>query len=181
MTFTDNDNLPTYEELDVPDLYVTSAPLRAVSMHMGKKCDELSKEYMLCTKEEKDPRICLEYGKMLTACGNNLLKDIKKNCAASFTKHWKCLDDSEFDMRFKNCRKSQLVYDTCVKEKLNLDRPKLGYFCKFRTHKTTRPKPTIKMPDLPKPRHCPPVLSKIDKSKIDSSNRYDGENISTIY
>lgn len=35
--------LPTIEELNVPEIRLTTAPLLAASLHMGKCCDEVSK------------------------------------------------------------------------------------------------------------------------------------------
>ena len=43
MTATNQTYLPTYEELYVPPLNVTSAALKAGAVHMGKYCDIPSK------------------------------------------------------------------------------------------------------------------------------------------
>lgn len=40
-----------------------------------------------------------------------------------------------------SCRKTQAVYDKCVKDNLNIDRPEYGYFCRPKIHKTNRKKP----------------------------------------
>jgi len=39
MAFTFDDWLPTYEELDVPEVKMSAAPLRAGAYHFGKYCD----------------------------------------------------------------------------------------------------------------------------------------------
>ena len=43
MSFTNEDYLPSFEELDVPDLQVTSSVLRASGVYFGKYCDNISK------------------------------------------------------------------------------------------------------------------------------------------
>lgn len=43
MPFKNDDYLPSYEELTVPELQVTSSVLRAGAHHFGKYCDEQSK------------------------------------------------------------------------------------------------------------------------------------------
>lgn len=37
---------------------------------------------------------------------------------------------------------TQGVYDKCVLENMNIERPEYGYFTRARVHNTTRPKPT---------------------------------------
>jgi len=43
MAFTNDDFLPTYEELNVPDIGLSSAPLRAGAHQFGKYCDSQCK------------------------------------------------------------------------------------------------------------------------------------------
>lgn len=52
-----------------------------------------------------------------------------------------CLDRSSGDMAFNKCRKTQVVFDSCVKENLGIERPDFGYFCEARVHKSNRPAP----------------------------------------
>jgi len=141
MVFTNADWLPTYEELTVPEINISSAPLRAAAHHIGKYCDEQSKEFMLCNLEEKDPRKCINEGKAVTRCGLEFFKKMKLQCAEEFTDYWKCIDRSQYDMNFKHCRKTQGVFDKCVLDKFGQERPELGYFSKVRVHHTSRPKP----------------------------------------
>ena len=48
MAFTFDDWLPTYEELDVPEVRLTAGPLRAGAYHFGKYCDNQCKVGALC-------------------------------------------------------------------------------------------------------------------------------------
>ena len=43
MPFTEAEHLPSFEELDVQELNMTAAPLRAGAHHLGKYCDNQSK------------------------------------------------------------------------------------------------------------------------------------------
>jgi len=43
MAFTFDDWLPTYEEIDVQEIELTAAPLRAGAHHFGKYCDNQCK------------------------------------------------------------------------------------------------------------------------------------------
>lgn len=51
------------------------------------------------------------------------------------------IHDSVIIFLFCRCRKTQQVYDQCVKDNMNLERPPYGYFCLPKVHNTTRPKP----------------------------------------
>lgn len=149
MVFTNADWIPTYEELTVPEINLSSAPLRAASHHFGRYCDQQSKEFILCNQEEKDPRKCINEGKDVTQCGLEFFKKIKLHCAEEFTTYWKCIDRSQYDMHFKNCRKTQAVFDKCILDSFGQERPEPGYFSKIRVHHTNRPKPetSVVMPE----------------------------------
>lgn len=43
MAFTNEDYLPSFEELTVPELEITSSVLRASAVFFGKYCDQVSK------------------------------------------------------------------------------------------------------------------------------------------
>jgi len=150
MVFTNADWLPSHEELTVPEIELSSAPLRAAAHHVGKYCDNQSKEFMLCNAEEKDPRKCINEGKEVTRCAMEFFKKVKIHCAEEFTAYWTCIDFSGCDMAYKNCRKTQGVYDKCIFDNLGQERPELGFFSKTRIHHTTRPEP-IKSVVLPEP------------------------------
>lgn len=51
-----------------PQVKVSSAVLKAAAHHYGAQCDKPNKEFMLCRWEEKDPRRCLEEGKLVNQC-----------------------------------------------------------------------------------------------------------------
>lgn len=52
-------------------------------------------------------------------------RQIKGNCAESFTEYWTCLDYSNL-AELRQCRKQQKEFDSCVLEKLGWERPDLG-------------------------------------------------------
>jgi len=145
MTATNETYLPTYEDLYVPPLNLTSSALKAGSHYFAQACDLQSKEFMLCRAEEKDPRKCLKYNKEVSKCANGFFFNVRKNCADSFTDYWKCLDNApEGQMSYRFCRKTQQQFDACMKEKMNMDRQEVGYMSKVRLFNSDRPKPSFK-------------------------------------
>ncbi|XP_013777565.2 NADH dehydrogenase [ubiquinone] 1 alpha subcomplex subunit 8-like [Limulus polyphemus] len=96
---------------------------------------------MLCRREEKDPRKCLDEGKAVTSCALEFFRQVKKTCREPFEAYAHCLEYSSPEMAFKYCRKTQAALDNCMMDKMGLDRPELGYFSRPRVHKTQRPKP----------------------------------------
>lgn len=67
---------------------------------------------------------------------------------------------------FFRCRKPQAVFDKCLKEHLNLERPPVGYFSMVRVHKTSRPKPDKIEPVFPEELpEGPPVGKREPKDK----------------
>nr|CUU00225.1 hypothetical transcript [Hymenolepis microstoma] len=154
---TKSTELPTLEELEVPEIKMTAVPLLAAALHMGKFCDQQSKEFMLCHQEHHDPRKCINEGKDVTECGLKFLKLLKKNCADIFTEYYNCLwKHGGPYFQIQNCRKLQYPLDNCIKEKIGLERPALGYFNRVRLVDTKRPKPVPgtapmpeRIPDMP--------------------------------
>jgi|ERR1712038_239113 len=155
MPFQEADHLPSYEELETTELNMTAAPLRAGAHHLGRYCDNQSKEFMLCMKEENDPRKCIYEGKEVTRCGVEFFQKMKAHCAEEFTAHWNCVDHAGIDMNLTYCRKTQAAFDKCVFDTLGQERPELGYFSRIRVHETTRPKPKRDVP-FPEPTPEPP-------------------------
>lgn len=96
---------------------------------------------MLCKDEEKDPRKCLKEGRDVTNCSFEFFRLVKKSCHAEFAQYAHCLDKSSSDLNYKYCRNTQNVYDKCVLDNLNLERPGYGYFCRAQIVDTKRPKP----------------------------------------
>jgi len=151
-TGKDGEYLPSHEELEYPVLKMTSAALVAGAHHFGKYCDNLSKEYMLCEQEERDPRRCLKEGRAVTQCGFEFFGKVKEHCFEDFTRYWKCLDYARGGMfELNRCRKQQALFDKCMVEKLGQKRPELGHFAKMRVHHTERSKPTRPEIAYPKP------------------------------
>lgn len=54
-----------------------------------------------------------------------LCRQIKGNCAESFTEYWTCLDYTNLQ-ELRYCRKQQQAFDSCVLDKLGWERPELG-------------------------------------------------------
>jgi len=181
MPFTNEEYLPSYEELTVPELEITSSVFRAVSHHMGFYCDAQSKEFMLCRAETQDPRKCIIQGKEVTRCGFEFLRKLKKTCLTEFNQYHRCIDHSDCDMDLRNCRQTQSVYDDCVKENLGQDRPENGYFTRVRVHDAVRPKTAAKKHPLP---DAIPEMSNLDKEtdreKLGPGSKGPGSNIGNV-
>ncbi|KAH8871507.1 NADH dehydrogenase [ubiquinone] 1 alpha subcomplex subunit 8 [Schistosoma japonicum] len=136
-----NISLPTFEELTVPELKLSTCPLLAASIHLGKFCDNESKEFMLCHYETHDPRACLGEGKALTSCAQNFFRKIKKHCDNEFRNYYICLNKYGGPAySLQKCRSLQYPFDECIKTHLNQERPKPGYYNVVRLHKTDRPR-----------------------------------------
>uniref|UniRef100_A0A3Q2QLC2 NADH dehydrogenase [ubiquinone] 1 alpha subcomplex subunit 8 n=1 Tax=Fundulus heteroclitus TaxID=8078 RepID=A0A3Q2QLC2_FUNHE len=123
--------VPTQQELKVDEINVSSAVLKAAAHHFGSQCDKANKEFMLCRWEEKDPRKCVEEGRKVNECALNFFRQIKGNCAESFTEYWTCLDYTNL-AELRHCRKQQQAFDGCVLDKLGWERPQLGDLSKVR-------------------------------------------------
>ncbi|VDO98738.1 unnamed protein product [Soboliphyme baturini] len=138
---TTNDKyLPSYEELTVPQEMVVSSPaLRAGVFHLGKYCEMESKEFILCRNEYEDPRKCLAEGRHVTACGVRFFQHVKKLCADSFTDYMNCVDNSSEKLLLAPCRRFQRVFDRCMLDNMNIERPRIGYYSVPHIHKTQRP------------------------------------------
>ncbi|XP_047513142.1 NADH dehydrogenase [ubiquinone] 1 alpha subcomplex subunit 8-like [Pieris napi] len=143
MTITNDVVLPEESELTVQEINLSTPTLHAGSFHLGKYCEEVNNEFMLCRFEEKDPRKCINEGKAVTACTLEFFRKVKKTCLAEFNQYAHCIDKSSGDMSLRQCRKTQGVFDQCMLENLNLERPPFGYFTEVRVHATKRPKPSI--------------------------------------
>ncbi|XP_042214304.1 NADH dehydrogenase [ubiquinone] 1 alpha subcomplex subunit 8-like [Homarus americanus] len=153
--FTKDFTLPTEEELTVEEVNVSTPALRAAAFHLGKACENENSEFMLCRREEKDPRKCIDEGKAVTACSLSFFRKIKKACLEEFNQYSNCLDKSSRDLEYRHCRNTQAVFDKCVLESLDLERPEFGYFCRPKILNTKRPKPDVdaplEFPDAPVP------------------------------
>jgi len=135
--------LPSREEIAVPqELMVPAMVLRAGAFHLGKYCDRQWKEFVLCRNEEKDPRKCLKYGADLTACGVDFFRQVKQLCRPEFENYLYCVDcKAEERNSLQLCRKQQRPFDKCMLDKMNIERPRIGFFSTPRVHQSDRPKP----------------------------------------
>ena len=107
------------KDLEIKEVGATSAVLTAASHALGKFCDEDFKDFMGCRYVTKDPRQCLEEGKLVSKCALTFFKKLKENCHEEFTKYWTCLDHN--NQEFGYCRKTQAPYDKCLLDMLNIE------------------------------------------------------------
>lgn len=141
MVVTAETTLPTEEELTVEELNVGFPVLQAASFHMGKYCEYHNDEFILCRNEMGDIRKCVDEGKLVTACALDFFRKIKKSCYDEFTQYYNCIDKSSGIGSFAPCRKTQAVFDGCVLNNFNIERPTYGYFCEVKIHDSKRPQP----------------------------------------
>ncbi|NP_001279138.1 NADH dehydrogenase [ubiquinone] 1 alpha subcomplex subunit 8 [Callorhinchus milii] len=159
--------LPTFQQLNVQEVNVTSSVLKAAAHHLGSQCDRANKEFMLCRWEEKDPRKCLQEGRQVNECALDFFRKIKSNCAEPFTEYWTCLDYDNLQ-ELRRCRKQQAVFDNCVLDKLGWVRPELGELSKVTKVKTDRPVPENVFCSRPRPEPNLPIEGDLKPSKYGS-------------
>ena len=82
--FTKEDKLPTLEELEVPEIQLGSAYLRAGACHLGKYCEPENNEFVLCKLETNNPVKCLNEGKAVTSCSMKFFVTRSDNRGKSF-------------------------------------------------------------------------------------------------
>ncbi|KAJ8965937.1 hypothetical protein NQ317_009710 [Molorchus minor] len=133
MVVTHDVQLPTEEELTVEEVPLSGPTLKAGAFHLGKKCEFENNEFMLCRKELDDPRACIAEGKAITSCALNFFREVKKLALRSLC---------------SICRKTQAVFDKCMKDNLDLERPPYDYFSRIHVHKTNRPRPEKEGPAI---------------------------------
>lgn len=112
----------TPQQLAVEELDVTSAVLLGGAHHYGSYCQKQNDAFMECRIDNKDPRKCLKEGKEVTQCAVKFFTKIKGSCNEEFTKHWTCLDYN--NQTYSKCRKTQKAFDSCMLNKLQIDRQK---------------------------------------------------------
>jgi len=146
MVLTDKTYLPTEAELTVEEVPLGTPYLKAGAFHLGKTCEAVNNEFMLCRIETEDPRMCVKEGAAVTSCSLDFFKKLKTSCAPEFTSYAMCLERGSDSFLFAQCRKTQAVFDACVMENLKLERPHYGYHCLPKIHETDRPKPIEEKP-----------------------------------
>ncbi|XP_011413278.1 NADH dehydrogenase [ubiquinone] 1 alpha subcomplex subunit 8-like [Crassostrea angulata] len=163
------ESLPSYEELTVPELHLTWPELKAGSLYFGRFCDEPCKQYMLCKQDNpRNPAVCLNEGKEVTNCGFKFFGKVKKHCLAEFETYYTCLDrDFRGLLDFEPCRKPQLIFDDCMKEKVGMDRPYIGYFARIRLVDSDRPRRVFPKREYKKMKD-PPTREELDRYKLNT-------------
>lgn len=58
-------------------------------------CSTVRQEYMLCIREERDPRKCLREGRDVSDCAFEFFGLVKSLCAREFEEYAECVDHSE--------------------------------------------------------------------------------------
>ncbi|KAL0085249.1 NDUFA8, NADH-ubiquinone oxidoreductase complex I 19kd subunit [Phycomyces blakesleeanus] len=123
-TFTSNKFVdPTPLPANVPkveEVGATSAPLKSASFFIGQYCREYNDDFMLCKNENNDPAHCLKEGRKVTRCAIDLITKLRENCGKEFDAHWQCLENHNQELF--NCRKPERTFNTCVFEKLGLEK-----------------------------------------------------------
>lgn len=159
MVVTEDVTLPEKDELKVKEVKVSAATLMTAGPYIGKQCEVINNEFMLCREEHGDPRPCLALGKQVTACTMEVLRRMKKHCLEEFKQYANCVDKSSGDYSFRHCRKTQAVFDFCMEDRLCVRRPEFGYFTRGRVHTSnTKPPPPPPCPCHPKVEDATPSL-----------------------
>ncbi|KAK3106509.1 hypothetical protein FSP39_021437 [Pinctada imbricata] len=172
---TNEEYMPSYEELTVPELKLTSPELRAGALYFGKFCDDTCKEFMLCRSETGDRRKCVNEGKEVTRCGFQFFGKVKKHCLPEFTQYYKCIDRVWFnELGYAQCRDLQHPFDECVKEKIGVERPYVGYFSKRRLYTNDRPEPPPEEIMIKRSTTMPPTKEELNERKLQSIVRPRG-------
>ncbi|XP_028176502.1 NADH dehydrogenase [ubiquinone] 1 alpha subcomplex subunit 8-like [Ostrinia furnacalis] len=174
MVLTKEVELPQYTELNSREVNVSMATLMSAAPYLGKVCENVNNEFMLCRQETNDPRPCIELGKRVTECAIQVFQRIKKECLEEFKQYANCIDKSSGDFSYTYCRKTQCAFDDCMATKCCLYRPEFGYFCRARVHSSTSSAPQ------PPPCPChPPVTDptpSLPDCKLRTSPRFGGRN-----
>ncbi|CAG9789356.1 unnamed protein product [Diatraea saccharalis] len=151
MVVTKEVRLPTIAELDTQEINLSTTTLMSAAPYLGKSCENINNEFMLCRQELNDPRACIGIGKLVTACAMQVFRRIKADCLEEFNQYANCIDKSSGDFAYTHCRKTQRAFDDCMSTKCQLDRPDFGYFCRARVHRSSCPEPAAP----PCPCHSP--------------------------
>ncbi|KAK4884833.1 hypothetical protein RN001_001104 [Aquatica leii] len=146
MGITEETELPLDEDLEVKEVNISGPALKAAAFHYGKDCEFQNNEFVLCRNELDDPRRCIDEGKAVTKCALAFFRKIKKSCFEEFEQYVHCLDKSSTNQNFSVCRKTQSVFDKCMQDNFNMERPYYGYFSEVKVHQTSRPKPAPEPP-----------------------------------
>lgn len=172
MVLTNDVDLPEFSTLTIEEVNLSTATLMSAAPYLGKHCEAINNEFMLCRCESNDPRPCIELGKQVTACTMQFFRNIKINCLEEFNQYTNCVDKSSGNYSFANCRRTQAVFDECMNDKLCMSRPSFGYFCRTRVHSSPSAPPDPEpCPCLPK---FPDATPSLPDCKPRPSARFGG-------
>ncbi|KAI8144324.1 hypothetical protein BJV82DRAFT_607007 [Fennellomyces sp. T-0311] len=104
----------------VDEVGATSAPLKSASFFIGQYCKAYNEDFMLCKAENNNPEHCLKEGRKVTRCAIDLITKLRENCGKEFDAHWQCLENHNQELYA--CRKPERTFNTCVFEKLGLEK-----------------------------------------------------------
>eukprot|EP01122_Echinamoeba_exundans_P008771 TRINITY_DN2977_c0_g1_i2.p1 TRINITY_DN2977_c0_g1~~TRINITY_DN2977_c0_g1_i2.p1 ORF type:complete len:110 (+),score=19.21 TRINITY_DN2977_c0_g1_i2:136-465(+) len=94
----------------------SGAYLLAASKQIGKWCDDINDQFIICKAENPNPAFCIDAGKKVTACALSVFERIDKVCKQEFDDYGQCLDKSQ--LAFSNCRKprsdAEEKYNACL-------------------------------------------------------------------
>ncbi|CAH2045264.1 unnamed protein product, partial [Iphiclides podalirius] len=172
MVVTNDVELPTFSDLTVPEVDLTTSTLMTAAPYLGKACEVINNEYMLCRYELNDPRACIQLGKRVTECTLDFFRKLKKNCLEEFNQYAECVDKSSGNYAFGPCRTTQAAFDGCMKDKLSMERPDFGYFTRPRIHCSPRPAP--ESPPCPCAKKFPDATPSLPDSVPRPHSRFSG-------
>lgn len=168
MVLTEEVDLPMDDELEVEEVNLSQATLMSAGPWLGKLCESINNEFMLCRFENNDPRPCVDLGKQVTRCTMEFFQRVKSVCYQEFKQFAHCVDKSSSSYEPWFCRKTMAVWKECAEEKLCLPYPGFGYFTRGRIHTAgcfkdppeppcpCHPKITDNTPSLPDCKPRPP-------------------------
>ncbi|KAJ2953357.1 hypothetical protein O0L34_g947 [Tuta absoluta] len=137
MVITKDLKLPSCQELKVKEVNLSSAHLMAAAPYLGKYCEAVNNEFMLCRKENGDnPIPCVKTGKLVTSCTLEFFKKVKKCCRHEHDQYANCIDKSSGNYQPWHCRKTHAVYEQCIHKHVGVKNPGFGYFTRGRIHTT---------------------------------------------
>ncbi|KAI5631148.1 NADH dehydrogenase [Phthorimaea operculella] len=166
MVITKDLKLPSCEELKVKEVNLSSAHLMAAAPYLGKYCEAVNNEFMLCRKENGDnPIPCVPCGKLVTKCTLEFFRKVKNSCRHEHDQYANCIDKSSGNYQPWHCRKTQAVYEECIDTQLGIKNPGFGYFTRGRIHTTNAPEPsTVRRACKPKDPETPSLPD--DKERL---------------
>jgi NADH dehydrogenase (ubiquinone) 1 alpha subcomplex subunit 8 len=110
--------VPNNNKKDDTIVEATSSVLMSSAYFINEHCKDYSDDYMLCRRENSDPRVCEKEGRKVSRCVNSLLSLLDKNCPEEFDNHWKCLEMN--NNYYWKCRSEEKQFNACVFKMLGM-------------------------------------------------------------